>query len=156
MMQVVHSLPLSLTEIQCAGSLNNLSSVLFYLRLVKVAIRNTLEAAEKYNVVSIALPALSCGIFGVSKDLVARSMINAIRGFSFSKPTPILSDIRIVIIDEPTHSHFARYFQQSIQSSKGGSKKNTPPDHTSTASKPSRENAPLEAGNITCLLKIQY
>ena len=120
-------------------------------RLVKVAIRNTLEAAEKYNVVSIALPALSCGIFGVSKDLVARSMINAIKGFKFSKPPPALSDIRIVIIDEPTHSHFARYFQQSIQSSKRGSKKNTPPDHMSPASEPSRESAPLEAGNITCL-----
>lgn len=105
--------------------------------LVKKAILNTLKAAEKYNVTSIALPALSCGIFGVSKDLIARSMIDAIVGFHFSKPPPTLSDIRIVIIDEPTHSCFARYFEQKARPSKSASKKNAPaPDRRSLASKP--------------------
>ena len=81
-------------------------------RLVKMAIRNTLRAAERLNVTSIALPALSCGLFGVSKDLVARSMIDAITTFTFTKFLPVLSDIRIVIIDEPTYSCFAHQFEQ--------------------------------------------
>ena len=84
-------------------------------RLVKVAIRNTLKAAETYNAASIAIPALSCGIFGVSKELVTRSITDAILGFHFTKPPPTLSDIRIVIIDEPTHSSFACYFAQLSQ-----------------------------------------
>ena len=79
---------------------------------VKCAVHNTLRAAERYNASSIALPALSCGIFDVSKDLMARSIIDAIIRFKYSKSPPVLSDIRIVILDEPTHSCFAPYFAQ--------------------------------------------
>ena len=79
---------------------------------VKCAVHNTLRAAERYNASSIALPALSCGIFDVSKDLMACSIIDTIISFKYSKPPPVLSDIRIVILDEPTHSCFARYFTQ--------------------------------------------
>ena len=79
---------------------------------VKCAVHNTLRAAEKYNASSIALPALSCGLFDVSKDLMAHSIIDTIIRFKYSKPPPVLSDIRIVIYDEPTHSCFAPYFTQ--------------------------------------------
>ena len=107
-------------------------------RLVKMAICNTLRAAERHNVTSVALPALSCGLFGVSKDLVARSMIDAIMTFTFIKPPPVLSDIRIVIINEPTHSCFANHLEQHVRSSKKASKKkNADTDHSSRASKPS-------------------
>ena len=103
-------------------------------RLVKVAIHNTLKVAEKYNATSIAIPALSCGIFGISKDVVARSITDAILGFNFSKPFPNLADIRIVIIDEPTHSCFARYFEQKIRFPQGLFKrKTTPANHSSSA-----------------------
>ena len=116
-------------------------------RLVKMAICNTLRAAERHNVTSVALPALSCGLFGVSKDLVARSMIDAIMTFTFAKPLPVLSDMHIVIIDEPTHSCFATLFKQFVQPSKKASKKkNAATDHSSRASKPSTnggKNVPL-------------
>ena len=81
-------------------------------RLIKVAIESALRAAETRNVASIAIPALSCGIVGVSKELVAQVITDAILGFHFTKLLPTLTDIRIVIIDEPTHSCFARYFSQ--------------------------------------------
>ena len=84
-------------------------------RLVKLAIHNTLEAAERHNARSIALPALSCGIFGVNSDLVACSIIEAIRS---SKPSPVLSDIRIVILNEPTYFCFARQFAKETQAFK--------------------------------------
>ena len=81
-------------------------------RLIKVAIENALRAAEARNMASIAIPALSCGSFGVNKELVAQVITDTILGFHFTKLLPTLTDIRIVIIDEPTHSCFARYFSQ--------------------------------------------
>ena len=99
-------------------------------RLIKMAIENALKAAELHNITSIAIPALSCGIFGFSKELVAHVITDAILGFQFIKPLPTLIDIRMVIIDEPTHSSFASYFsqkahsfQQSVkEAAKGGTK----------------------------------
>ena len=85
-------------------------------RLIKMAIESALIAAEARNVASIAIPALSCGIFGVSKELVAQVITDAILGFHFTKPLPALSDIRIVIIDEPTHISFAHYFSEKAHS----------------------------------------
>ena len=86
--------------------------------LVKQAVHNTLKAAERLNATSIVLPAISCGIFGVSKDLVAHCMIDTILGFNYTKPSPILSDIRIVILDGPTHSCFACHFEEKLNPSK--------------------------------------
>ena len=99
-------------------------------RLIKMAIENALKDAELRNITSIAIPALSCGIFGVSKELVAQVITDAILGFKFTKPLPTLTDIRMVIIDEPTHSCFASYFiqkahsfqQSAKEAAKGGTK----------------------------------
>ena len=87
-------------------------------KLLNQVIHNTLKAAENIGATSIVLPAISCGIFGVSKDLVAHCIIDTILGFNYNKPAPILSDIRIVILDGPTHSCFARHFEQKLQPSK--------------------------------------
>ena len=89
-------------------------------RLVKQAIDNTLKAAERYNATSIVLPAISCGIFDVSKDLVAQCVIDTIQGFNYSKPHPCLSDIRIVILDGSTFSCFAQYLEQKAQPHRKG------------------------------------
>ena len=88
--------------------------------LVKQVICNTLKAAERYSATSIVLPAISCGVFDVSKDLVARCIIDTILGFNFTRPSPILSDIRIVILDGPTHSCFAHYLEQIAQPHRKG------------------------------------
>ena len=98
--------------------------------LVKQVICNTLKAAEKYNATSIVLPAISCGVFDVSKDLVARCIIDTILGFKYTKPSPILSDIRIVILDGPTHSCFAHYLEQRAQPHRKGPGKGATYSHT--------------------------
>jgi hypothetical protein len=98
--------------------------------LVKQVIRNTLEAAERCNATSIVLPAISCGVFDVSKDLVARCIIDTILGFNFTRPSPILSDIRIVILDGPTHSCFAHYLEQRAQPHRKGPGKGVTYSHT--------------------------
>ena len=102
-------------------------------RLIKRAILNSLRVSEHYNALSIAIPALSSGIFGVSKDLVAQSVTDVILEFSFTKPMPVLSDIRIVIIDEPTHSSFARYFQKKMESHNTAPKESLPQNDHNTS-----------------------
>jgi deltex-like protein len=119
--------------------------------LVSQAIHNTLITAEKYNAASIALPAISCGIYGVSSDLVAHSIINTIKGFNYTKPAPSLSDIRIVILDEPTHSCFLRHFRQIAQPPRRVSKKSAPRGHKAHSSrKDDWKTLPAE-GVMLCL-----
>lgn len=81
-------------------------------RLLNQVIGEVLKSAERHNASSIAIPAISTGIFGVKKELVARCVTDTIIAYYFSKPHPVASDIRIVIVDEPTYAPFARYFEQ--------------------------------------------
>ena len=85
-------------------------------RLLTKVITEALKGAEKYNASSIAFPAISTGIFGVRKELVARCLVDTVMAYHLTKPHPVLSDIRIVIIDEKTYAPFARYFQQKMAS----------------------------------------
>ena len=93
-------------------------------RLLKQVIRNTLIAAGKHNATAIVIPAISCGIFGVSKELVAQCIIDTILSFNYTKPAPVLSDIRIVIVDRATHSCFAHYIKQKALPHKNESQGN--------------------------------
>ena len=68
--------------------------------------------AVKLNLSSIALTAISSGIFGMPKDTCAEVMFFAIEEFSSSEGAKFstLCDVRIVIIDEPTLSVFQEEF----------------------------------------------
>ena len=124
-------------------------------RLVKLAIHNTFKAAERHNVTSIALPALSCGIFGVDNDLVARSIVEAVWNFHYTKPPPVLSDIRIVILDKPTHSCFARQFSPGTKFPKKLSEKKAH-DHITSASKPTNDAMPIEGKSILHHVQVRF
>jgi len=63
-------------------------------------------------VASIAIPAISTGLFSVSGDFTAEA-INTILGYQFSKNSTLL-DIRIVIIGRQTYSCFAKAFGSEI------------------------------------------
>ncbi len=89
--------------------------------LLTQVITEALKGAEKYNASSIAFPAISTEIFGVRKELVARCLVDTVMAYHLTKPHPVLSDIRIVIIDEKTYAPFARYFQQKMASLEIGS-----------------------------------
>jgi len=126
-------------------------------RLLTQVVNLALLRADKANHTSIAIPAISSGIFGVSKDLVARCVIDTILNFRFTKPPPVLSDIRIVIIDSPTYSCFARYFVQKRELLKQASRKPLDPvesqsagigqlGHPNTVAGPTSEPLPLEQG----------
>ena len=92
-------------------------------QLLNQVAEEVLKGAERYNASSISFPAISTGIFGVKKELVAKCVVDTIMVYNFTKPSPVLSDIRIVIIDEKTYAPFAHYFQQiqeSKKTAKGG------------------------------------
>ena len=92
-------------------------------QLIQQATTNALRAAQKLNAASIAFPALSTGIYGVSRSTAAKAMINAIEEFKYVKQA-LLTDIRIVIIDTPTYTWFAQEVvlkrNQSLQGSTNG------------------------------------
>jgi len=67
--------------------------------LLWMACMNTLALAEKLGVTSIAIPPISSGIFGVPKDVVAKTIISAVCQYPCN-PAGLLTDVRIVIIDD--------------------------------------------------------
>ena len=80
--------------------------------LLNSVVNEVLKCAEKRNAISVSFPAISSGLFGVKKELVARCVVDSIMAFHFTSACPVLSDIRIVIIDEETYTPFAHYFKQ--------------------------------------------
>ena len=76
-------------------------------QLIHQATTKALSMADKLNAPSIAFPALSTGIYGVSRSTSARAMLSAIEEFKCTKKD-LLNDVSIVIIDAPTHSWFAQ------------------------------------------------
>ena len=78
-----------------------------------------LNLGEEHKVSSMALPAISTGVFGVDRDLVARTMVDTILHHPF-KSNAVMIDIRIAIIDDLTFNCFAKYFAE-INSGEGQS-----------------------------------
>ena len=67
-------------------------------------------AAVDLELSSIALTAISSGIFGMPKEICAQIMLSAVEAFSSSEEAEFstLRDVLIVIIDEPTLSVFQK------------------------------------------------
>ena len=75
--------------------------------LLSQAIGKTLAEAERLEVASIAIPAISSGGFSVSSELTAEAIIDTILGYKFSENSTLL-DIRIVIRGRHTYCCFAK------------------------------------------------
>ena len=73
--------------------------------LLKKACISAMNVAQNFKAVSIAFPPISSGNCGVPADLVANVMLSTLCSYPCSNPT-LLSDVRIVIIDQPTFDAF--------------------------------------------------
>ena len=80
--------------------------------LRKACLSSLTLAAVELQLYSIALTAISSGIFGMPKDICAQVIFKAVEEFSESKYAEVsrLRDVRIVIIDEPTIRVFYEEF----------------------------------------------
>jgi len=64
------------------------------------AVKGALELAEQRELRSLALPAISTGIFGFPKELAAEVILQAIGDFAEAHPQSSLQDIRLVLFDQ--------------------------------------------------------
>ena len=80
--------------------------------LLRQACVRSLRLAAQLELSSIALTAISSGIFGMPKDICAQVMFKAVEEFSASDGAEFstLRDVRMVIIDDPTISVFQEEF----------------------------------------------
>lgn len=80
--------------------------------LLRSAVWNSLELAQRKNFARIALPALSSGIFGFPKDRCAQILLATASEFCERFPDSPLREIRFTLFDEPTLDAFLSEFQR--------------------------------------------
>ena len=74
------------------------------------AVLGSLICAETLNLTSMALPAISTGIFGFPKDLAARIFLDTIAGYYQEHPRSSLRLVRLTLFDQPTLTIFLSAF----------------------------------------------
>jgi O-acetyl-ADP-ribose deacetylase (regulator of RNase III) len=90
--------------------------------LLEAAVLNALNRADEYQLKSIAIPAISSGIYGFPKPLCAKIMLDTILKYihdrdSENRPAT-LQRIRLVNFDEPTVSVFTDEFDKRKRAGK--------------------------------------
>ncbi len=75
-------------------------------RLLTSAITSSLEIARERNLISIAFPAISSGIFGYPKIRCAQVIVGALYDWAIAHHDDNPRDLRIVIIDQATMGFF--------------------------------------------------
>ena len=138
--------------IHAVGPMKSVNNKDMCERLLFDVMKNILKRAEKCGARSISIPAISSGIFGVGAELVARCITESITGFKFRKPPPVVSDIRIVIIDQPTHQCFAKYFAKKIATLPAASNPGPEEDKHKVLSQPKK--ASTSPGNTSPAVKL--
>ncbi|MFN3651790.1 MAG: macro domain-containing protein [Armatimonadota bacterium] len=88
-------------------------------RKLASAVSHALAAAEERGLRSIALPAISSGIFGFPKDRCAAILVAEAERFCAERPDSVLREIRFTLIDQPTvevfRAEFARRGAEAVE-----------------------------------------
>lgn len=77
-------------------------------------IYNVLSAAERENIGSVALPAISTGVFDVPEDVCARASIKAVRDYCQANPTSIIHSVRFVLFAQSVAEKFLTFLDSGI------------------------------------------
>jgi len=77
------------------------------------AIYGSLRVADELELESIAMPAISTGIFGFPKDRAARVMLNTIQEY-FEKEKSHLKIVRITLFDQATTDEFTKVWKEIL------------------------------------------
>lgn len=70
------------------------------------AVEGSMKRAEQLGLSSLALTAISTGVFGFPKDRAAAITYRTVAGYFSDHPDSGLKDVRLVLIDKPTLSVF--------------------------------------------------
>lgn len=73
------------------------------------AVLNSLKIADEYNLKSLSFPAISSGIYGCPKDMVARILIGTAVEY-LKKENTTLEVIEFCLFDEETYRYFKSEF----------------------------------------------
>ncbi len=80
------------------------------------AVTGSMKAAERLGLSSLAMPALSTGIFGFPKERAAGVIFSAIREHFSKNPASTLKQVRLVLYDQQTVDIFLRIWHDYFQS----------------------------------------
>jgi O-acetyl-ADP-ribose deacetylase len=81
-------------------------------RKLTEAVQGSLSLAERLGMQSLAMPAISTGIFGFPQDRAARIILAALRDYYTRNPASVVKLARLVLWDEETVSVFAAEAQR--------------------------------------------
>lgn len=79
---------------------------------LRSAVTSSLHLADEMGLGSIALPAISTGIFGFPKQLGARVILDAIADYLTGHPDSGIKDVRVVLIDQESVDIFSAAFAE--------------------------------------------
>lgn len=79
---------------------------------LRLAVNASLQLANELKIISIALPAISTGIFGFPKVRAARVILEAIRDHLDENPFSSLAVIRIILSDQQTLNAFLKVWKE--------------------------------------------
>jgi O-acetyl-ADP-ribose deacetylase (regulator of RNase III) len=75
-------------------------------------VTGSLRAADKLDLASIALPAISTGIFGFPKERAAGVIFSAIANYFTGKPDSTVSQVRMTLYDQPALAAFTKIWHE--------------------------------------------
>lgn len=78
---------------------------------LKNAVLKTLRIADEHKLKSISFPAISSGIYGCPKDMVARILVNTVVEYLNTQNTT-LDYVEFCLFDEDTYLHFKKEFDK--------------------------------------------
>jgi O-acetyl-ADP-ribose deacetylase len=81
-------------------------------RLARAPRLDLLRVADELACSSIALPAISTGIFGFPRDRAAQILFSVIEAYFTENPSSALVTIKLVLFDEPTVEVFLKIWHE--------------------------------------------
>ncbi|HEX6270747.1 MAG TPA: macro domain-containing protein [Anaerolineales bacterium] len=75
------------------------------------AVRGSLQVADELKCSSVALPAISTGIFGFPKDRAAAIIFSAIEKYFIDNSSSTIKTVKLVLFDQPSVDVFIKTWQ---------------------------------------------